>query len=309
MYPILYKDGLFIVYTHDFFTVVGLVVGLCLYYSELRKRNMLDHKIFWISIAAIFGGGIGCRLVTVWEHPAYYSTLGQVPLSYFIAHSGKGIIGALAGGYGAIVLSKKAFHYTESTGDCYAIAIAVGMAIGRVGCFLSELPLGKPTDLPWAISVSPEVIRNFPDCSYCLGKMHPSMIYEIIFHLLAVVLIMRYRHLVIVKGDTLKLYLLASAIFRFLVEFTRANSEQLWGLTGPQVVLIPLTTSLCAIMDETTSPTKFNIQLKGGEQGQSACQSHRKPIQKCSRKPNVVVLLRSINDRLWLKRRGVSMAS
>ena len=46
------------------------------------------------------------------------------------------------------------------------------------------------------------------------------------------------------QGDTLKLYLLASATFRFLVEFVRANPEQVGGLSGPQIVLIPLTALL-----------------------------------------------------------------
>ena len=244
MFPILYQNGPFILYTHDVFTSLGLLAGLAVYYFELQRRNMLSHQIFWISIAAIFGGGIGCRLITAWEHPAYYASIGSVPLSYYIAHSGKGIIGGIAGGYLAIVLAKWAFGYTISTGDCYAPAIPLAMAIGRIGCFLSELPLGTPTDLPWGMIVSDAAIAHFQVCPYCQEKMHPSMIYEIIFHLVALVLILRFRHLVMVRGDTLKIYLLASAIFRFLVEFVRGNTEQIAGLTGPQVVLIPLTALL-----------------------------------------------------------------
>ena len=52
----------------------------------------------------------------------------------------------------AIALAKRAFGYTRSTGDCYVLAIPVATAIGRVGCFLSELPLGTPTTLPWGMS-------------------------------------------------------------------------------------------------------------------------------------------------------------
>jgi len=241
MLPILFQNDFIVIYTHDFFTVLGLVVGLIVYFFELRRRQMLRYKIFLISIAAIFGGGLGCRLITAWEHLPYYTNQGDVPFTYLVAHSGKSIIGGIAGGYLAIKLSKKALGYNLSTGDCYAPAIPLAMAIGRVGCFLSELPLGKPTDLPWGIAASPEAAAHFTTCPYCQQKMHPSMIYEIIFHLIAFVVILRFRHLVIVQGDTLKLYLLAAAIFRFLVEFVRANPEQFWGLTGPQIVLIPLT--------------------------------------------------------------------
>ncbi|HYP20731.1 MAG TPA: prolipoprotein diacylglyceryl transferase family protein [Chloroflexia bacterium] len=244
MFPVLYQNGPIIVFTHDFFTLLGLAVGLLVYYRELRRRGMLSYQIFWISMAAIVGGGIGARLSVVWEHPAYYANIGSVPLSYFFTHSGKSIIGGIVGGYLAIVIAKRAFRYTRSTGDCYAAAIPLAMAIGRVGCFLSELPLGKPTDLPWGIAASQEAASHFEVCPYCTGMMHPTMVYEIVFHLLAFALILRFRHLVIVQGDTLKIYLLAAAVFRFLVEFLRANPEMVGGLTGAQVALIPLSVPL-----------------------------------------------------------------
>src|SRR5437016_5347273 len=240
MFPILYQNGPFVLYTHDFFTMLGLLVGLLLYYHELRRRDMLSYQIFWISIAAIVGGGIGARLSVAWEHPAYYANIASVPLSYYFAHSGKSIIGGIVGGYLAIALAKRAFRYTRSTGDCYAAAIPLAMAIGRVGCFLSELPLGTPTSLPWGIRVSPAAIQNFEVCPYCTQPMHPSMLYEIIFHLLAFFLILRYRRLLVVQGDALKIYLLVAAVFRFLVEYVRGSPEVFAGLTSAQVALIPL---------------------------------------------------------------------
>jgi phosphatidylglycerol---prolipoprotein diacylglyceryl transferase len=244
LFPVLFQNDGLIIYTHDFFTGLGLLVGFLIYYYELYRRRMLSDKIFWISIMALIGGAIGARTITAWEHLEYYSSFGSVPFSYFITHSGKSIIGALAGAYLAIFLSKRALKYTLSTGDCYAAAIPVAMAIGRIGCFFSELPLGTPTSLPWGMTVSPEIAANFSYCPYCDKAMHPSMIYEIIFHLLALFVILRWRKHVYIQGETLKFYLLASAIFRFSVEFVRGNEEQFWGLSGPQIVLIPLTSLL-----------------------------------------------------------------
>ncbi|HEV2073130.1 MAG TPA: prolipoprotein diacylglyceryl transferase family protein [Thermomicrobiales bacterium] len=241
MYPVLYRDGAMVLYTHDVFTALGLLVGLLLYYGELRWRGMLEFRIFVISVMAIFGGGIGARIITAWEHLPYYSNQAGAPLTYLISHSGKSIIGGIVGGYIAIVLAKRSLGYTHSTGDCYAAAIPLALVIGRVGCLLSELPLGTPTSLPWGVSVPESATRQFADCPGCQGTMHPSMVYEIIFHLSAFLLILRYRHLIPVRGDTLKLYLLIAAVFRFLVEFVRANPDQVSGLSGPQIVLIPLT--------------------------------------------------------------------
>ena len=113
MHPVLFRQGPLVIYTHDFFTTLGLLAGLALYYYELRRRDMLSWRIVCISIAAIVGGGIGARTITAWEHLTYYRNFASVPLSYLIALSGKSIIGGLAGGYLAIVLSKRALGVLE----------------------------------------------------------------------------------------------------------------------------------------------------------------------------------------------------
>jgi phosphatidylglycerol:prolipoprotein diacylglycerol transferase len=237
--PVLFQVGPATVYTHDFFTLAGIAVGLALYYRALRRDRILGTQIVLISAAALLGGAIGARLITSWE------ILGDVnaahaPLTYVLTHGPKSILGGLAGGYLAIVLAKRALGYTLSTGDYYAAAIPLALAIGRVGCFLSELPLGTPTGLPWGMTVSPEAAAAFPRCPGWGGPMHPSMLYEIGFNLGAFALIATRGPLLPVRGDTLKAYLLAYAVFRFLVEFVRGNEVQFAGLTGPQLVLIPL---------------------------------------------------------------------
>src|SRR5438045_445506 len=112
MFPILFQLGPVTVYTHDFFTTLGLIAGLLLYYHELRRRNMLNFPIFWISIAAITGGALGARLIEVFDHPTYYASVAAVPFTDFLTHSGKGIIGGIAGGYLSVALAKRAFRYT-----------------------------------------------------------------------------------------------------------------------------------------------------------------------------------------------------
>ena len=226
--------------THDLFTVLALTVGLVLYYRDLRRRGWLDDRIVTVSVAAIVGALIGARLITAWEHLEYYTALDGVPLTVAIEQSGKSLIGALAGGYLGIAIAKRALGYTRSTGDAYLLAIPVATAIGRIGCFLSELPLGTPTDLPWAIGVPAEAAAAFARCPGCEVPMHPSMLYEIAFNVIAAIVVVRYRDRVPVPGDGLRMYLLAAGIFRFLVESVRGNEPQALGLTGPQWVLIPL---------------------------------------------------------------------
>lgn len=243
MTPVLAELGPFTLYTHDVFTVAGILAGLVLYYRALRRDRVLDGRIVLISLAALAGGAIGARLITSWEILDEVSA-ADLPITYVVTHGPRSIVGGLAGGYLAIVLTKRALGYTLSTGDYYAAAIPLALMIGRVGCFLSELPLGTATGLPWGMTVSPEAAAAFPRCPGCDGPMHPSMLYEIGFHALAFGLVATRGPMLPVRGDTLKAYLLAYGLFRFGVEFVRGNEVQALGLTGPQLVLIPLTTLL-----------------------------------------------------------------
>jgi len=241
--PILWQSGPFVVWTHDVFSLLAIAIGFAIYYRSLRRAGMLESRIITASVAVVVGGVIGARLITAWEHPAFYgsSLAAGAPISWVVEHSGKSILGALAGGYLAGTIAKRALGYRESTADHYAFAIPIATAVGRVGCFLSELPLGTPTSLPWGISVSPAAAANFARCPFCGGPMHPSMLYEIAFNLLAVLVMARWRHRIVTRGDLLRAYLLAAFVFRFFVEFVRGNEVQALGLTGPQIVLIPLT--------------------------------------------------------------------
>jgi prolipoprotein diacylglyceryltransferase len=243
MHPVLADIGPLRVYTHDALTLVGFAAGFTLYYRALRRDGVLDPRIVLISLSALLGGAVGAHLLTSWEALDEASAAG-LPPTYVLTHGPRSIIGGLVGGYVAIVASKRFLGYTRSTGDYYAAAVPLALAIGRVGCFLSELPLGTPTDLPWGVSVPPDAAAAFASCPGCDGPMHPSMLYEIAFHLAAFGLIIARGPLLPVRGDTLKAYLLAYGVFRFGVEFVRGNEVQAMGLTGPQLVLIPLTALL-----------------------------------------------------------------
>jgi prolipoprotein diacylglyceryltransferase len=239
MLPVLARFGPITISTHDFFTVVGVLAGFAIYYRALRRDRILGPQIAMISVAAVLGGALGARLITSWEILDEVNA-ANLPLTYVLTHGPRSILGGLAGGYLAIVLTKRVLGYQLSTGDYYAAAIPLALAIGRVGCFLSELPLGTPTTLPWGMTVSPDAAAAFLRCPGCIGPMHPSMLYEIGFHLAAFALIVRRGPLLPVRGDTLKAYLLAYGVFRFGIEFVRGNEVQWLGLTGPQLVLIPL---------------------------------------------------------------------
>ena len=88
----------------------------------------------------------------------------------FLDFTRKTVIGGITGGFIGVELTKKKIGYPHSTGDAFALAITLGHAIGRIGCFLVGDCEGATCNLPWAIT--------FPVDSYIVGPVHPTQLYE-----------------------------------------------------------------------------------------------------------------------------------
>jgi prolipoprotein diacylglyceryl transferase len=237
MLPTLFHIGRYPIGTHDFFVLLGILTATVMYFYEARRRQMLHEHTVWIAIGSLVCGAIAAKASTAWR---YVIVAPDPSLWGMLAQGGKSILGGLAGAYIGAILTKRIIGYRERTGDLFAPSVALGMAIGRWGCFLTE-QVGTPTTLPWGISLSRQIAEHVPNCPYCSSgvKMHPSFLYEIAFHALMFAVLWWLRTRIFVKGELLKIYLLAYAIFRFWVEFVRGN-EVVWeGLTRSQLFLIP----------------------------------------------------------------------
>jgi phosphatidylglycerol:prolipoprotein diacylglycerol transferase len=236
--PVLFHLWSYAVPTHDFFVLLGVLAGLLVFLPEARRRNMLDERILWIVVGALLCGAVAARLSALWR---YVVVAPEPTLRGFLVGGGRSILGGLAGAYAGVLLTKRLVGYRAPTGDLFAPAVALAMAVGRWGCFFTELP-GTPTRLPWAVTFYDGVAR------------HPSFIYEIIFQSGLFGVLWWARPRVPVKGELFKIYLLAYALFRFAVEFVRGNDVVWGGLTRPQLFLIPATAALAVYFAERWAP-------------------------------------------------------
>lgn len=224
--------------THVFFVGLAAIVAGLIYWSEARRRGRIEDATIYVAVGGLAGAAIFMRLGTWAQHlnPAENASLAEQ-----WAYGNRSILGALVGAWVGILATKAVLHYKVSTGDLFAPAIAAGLAIGRVGCLLTERP-GTPTGSSFGIILNPTQAAhlNLP----AGVPLHPSFVYEIAFHTVAFLLLWFWlRHLPLAPGETFVLYVGAYAIFRFCVEFVRGN-EVVWaGLTRPQLFLavsIPL---------------------------------------------------------------------
>ncbi|MFC6237883.1 prolipoprotein diacylglyceryl transferase [Longivirga aurantiaca] len=238
MHPTLFTLGGLSVPSHEFFVGLGFLAGLAVFLLETRRRRMWDERLIPVVAGIVVGGALGARLAGILD--AATQDGGGV-LAWAWSEGGRSILGGLTGAYVGALVGKRVGGYSGRTGDLFAPAVAVGLAVGRIGCLLAEAP-GRPTSLPWGITVDPAVAASIPECPGCLAgvPMHPSFLYEIAFLVLAFLALRAVRDRIEAPGETFVLFIAAYALFRFGVEFTRANPPDLLGLTRSQVFILVL---------------------------------------------------------------------
>jgi phosphatidylglycerol---prolipoprotein diacylglyceryl transferase len=228
-----WRVGAVAVPVHGLFVALGVLAATVVFWAEARRRGAVNEQSLVAVTGALIGGAIGMRLSGWARHLDFGSnpTLAQAWQS-----GSRSILGGLAGAYLGVLIAKRIGGYGGKTGDLFAPAVALGMAIGRVGCHLTEAP-GRPTTVPWGVHAP----ATTPACPGCLSgqAMHPSFVYEILFQLAAFAVLLWLRPRIGQPGELFVLYVAGYAVFRFSVEFVRANETVWLDLTRPQWFLLP----------------------------------------------------------------------
>jgi len=219
--------------THSAFVALGMAAAGLVFIVEARRRGQKDERIVYLVLGAVAGAAVFMRLGTWAQHLDPSRNLSLVEQ---LAQGNASMLSALVGAWLGVHIAKKIVRYPLRTGDIFAPAVAAGLAIGRIGCLLTEEP-GTPTGSGWGIVLDPDAAARV--AAPAGVPLHPSFVYEIAFHAAAfAVLWLWLRHRPIASGETLTLYIAAYAIFRFAVEFVRGNEVVWLGLTRPQLFLL-----------------------------------------------------------------------
>ncbi|HYL97933.1 MAG TPA: prolipoprotein diacylglyceryl transferase family protein [Blastocatellia bacterium] len=196
---------------HLVFESLAYLVGLRLYLflKSWKGDTVESDQRLWVITAAAVGAAIGSKVLNWFTDPAKLLHDWNNPVFLM---QGKTIVGGLIGGLIAVEGIKRIKGITRRTGDLFAIPLAVGIAIGRIGCFLTGLEddtYGKATSLSWGVDFGDGI------------KRHPTQIYEIIF--LAALSLWLYwawkrPHR---EGDVFKTFMADYFGFRLLVDFLK----------------------------------------------------------------------------------------
>jgi phosphatidylglycerol:prolipoprotein diacylglycerol transferase len=235
---------------------------------------VLIHTIFdvlaWISGAAIGiavsrAGWLGAGTRSPLSDPPYFIALGigaiagallfgslnlRMAGQLVIGHS---IAGAIAGGIVSIELFKLATGVRGSTGLQFVAPLALGIAVGRWGCFFAGLPdytYGTPTRLPWGVDFGDGVAR------------HPVQLYESISMLafLAVFLWGIASRNAFVQKQGFYLFVGYYALQRFLWEFVKPYPTFVGPFNVFHVVCLALFSYSLAMMSRNHEPARQAVQ-------------------------------------------------
>ncbi|MFD5226385.1 prolipoprotein diacylglyceryl transferase [Microbacterium sp. NPDC058342] len=229
--------------THSVLVALGVGAAGAVFVVEKRRRGVRDHRIAYLVLGALVGAAVLSRLGTWAQHLDPSQNLSLVDQ---LLRGNASMLSALVGAWLGVHVAKRLCRYPGRSGDLFAPAVALAMAIGRVGCLLTEQP-GTPTGTSWGIVLDADAAARTG--SPAGVALHPSFVYEIAFHLAAfAVLWFWLRHRPIAAGETLTLYIAAYAVFRFAVEFVRGNEVAWMGLTRPQLFLLVTIPLLAARM-------------------------------------------------------------
>ena len=122
--------------------------------------------------------------------------------------------------------------------DLFIPYVALGQAVGRIGCFLNGCCYGFPGNLPWAITFPPgsPAHSHFADAS-----LHPTQLYHSLANLFIFFVLIKLRRRSRYQGQVLLSYLLLYCVFRFLVEFLRGDNPRiLFQLTMSQLISVAI---------------------------------------------------------------------
>jgi len=230
MRPVLFQIGNYKLYSFGLMAALAMIVpGILLVRPLLKRRGVSADFAYELIVAAGAGGFIGARIYYLIENYAvikadFWSVaFGGIGFVWY-----GGLIGGLLGVVGWTLVRRIPL---DVIANAMAPAVALGYAIGRIGCQLAgDGDYGKVSSLPWAMGYPHGTVPTPPGV-----RVQPTPIYEIIAMSFVTWILWRLATRYDKSGWwTFGWFLILSGVERFLVEFVRRNPVWLAGLTQAQ---------------------------------------------------------------------------
>jgi phosphatidylglycerol:prolipoprotein diacylglycerol transferase len=229
--PIIFEVGPFALRYYGLFIALGIIVATWLSGRELQRKGYdptlaLDSLFFIVPL-----GFIGARAYHVLTDYELYSG-DPFPGVFEVWNGGLGIYGGVLGGFvGLLIFARMRGISPWAFADALAPGLVLAQAIGRWGNYFNQELFGRPSNLPWAITIAPE---NRPLGYAQVSTFHPTFLYESIWDVVVcLILLWVGRRLAerLKNGDLFLLYVSLYSFGRFFVEALRVDPAFIIGGT------------------------------------------------------------------------------
>ncbi|MSO21499.1 MAG: prolipoprotein diacylglyceryl transferase [Acidobacteria bacterium] len=228
MYPKLFTIGDYVLPTYGLLVVTGMMLGLYAAGKLAAREGLAADRIFNLGIYLALAGIIGSKLALIAQDWDYFGANPARIFSMSTLQSG-GIFygGLIASILTAVYLTRKYDLSFLRAGDVLMPGVALGLGLGRLGCFSAGCCWGKETDAQWGVTYTNSYSHETVGVPLNVA-LHPTQIYESVLSLAIFAFLWhRHRHKKY-HGEILGWYLLLGPASRFVVELARHHSEEAW---------------------------------------------------------------------------------
>jgi phosphatidylglycerol---prolipoprotein diacylglyceryl transferase len=220
MKPILLEFGSITIPSYYTLISLGMFIGIYMFYRYAKKSALPPVYAIDVSLIVIISAYLGARLFhVIFEMPSYYF---DNPLEIFALWKGGFVI------YGGILFPiifvylyckrKKTDFFLIA--DLLAPSVALGTAIGRIGCLMQGCCFGSPTSMPWGIIFPSGANGGLTPSGISL---HPTQIYMSLMNLLIFIILHFRLKQKRFNGEIIYWYFLMYSTSRSIIEIFRSD--------------------------------------------------------------------------------------
>jgi phosphatidylglycerol:prolipoprotein diacylglycerol transferase len=221
VFPRLFQHGPFILPTYGVLVATGVLVGLFMTAKIARRQGIDPEKVWNLGILVVLSAIIGAKVLYVINDWSFYASHPGEIFSLSMLQTGGVFYGALLAAIGVSIYYIRKHHLRWlQTADCFAPGIALGHAIGRLGCFAAGCCYGKPTAHFWGV-----VFRN-PLAAAWVGTplnvpLEPTQLFESAVELVNFFILYWLIKRKTFDGQVMGAYMFLYGVARFFLEFIR----------------------------------------------------------------------------------------
>ena len=230
---------------------VAFGLGIWIAMKRADARSIGGKYALDLAVLILIFSLVGARAMYVITH---WNEFADHPLDAIspIQHNGQiGIAGLVLLG-GVIAGFITAWYYSRrkqvpflATTDLFVPSLALGIAVGRLGCFFNGCCFGLPSDLPWACTFPPESLAGevYPGV-----HVHPTQLYESSYMLLVFAILMIADRKPMLRGVVTGWFLLLYGVGRFFIEMLRWYEHEMILFAAPRFTLSQLLSAAMIIL-------------------------------------------------------------